>query len=221
MLDDLSRYLGSESTRQLIVDQLVQHVELALLPLVVGVALAIPLGWLAQRHPLLRTSLLGVANVVYTVPSLAFFVVIPGVIGTQILAPVNVIAALSVYTAALLVRPVVDALDAVPGHVIAAATAMGYRPLRRFLAVELPLAVPVLTAGVRVASVSNISLASVGALLGIGGLGALFTSGFQTSYLPPIIVGIVLVLALALVVDLVLVGLRRLLTPWARAGGAR
>nr|BFF02873.1 hypothetical protein GCM10020241_45480 [Streptoalloteichus tenebrarius] len=98
---------------------------------------------------------------------------------------------------------------------------MGYRPLRRFLAVELPLAVPVLVAGVRVASVSNISLASVGALLGVGGLGALFTSGFQTSYLPPILVGIVLTLVLALVMDLVLVGLRWLLTPWARAGGTR
>nr|BFF02872.1 hypothetical protein GCM10020241_45470 [Streptoalloteichus tenebrarius] len=99
MLDDLSRYLGSESNRELVLTQLVQHVPLALLPLVVGVVLAIPLGWLAQRHPLVRTALLGSANVVYTVPSLAFFVVIPGIIGTQILDPVNVVAALSIYTA--------------------------------------------------------------------------------------------------------------------------
>jgi osmoprotectant transport system permease protein len=125
-----------------------------------------------------------------------------------------VVVALAVYTAALLVRPVVDALDALPGHVLAAATAVGYHPLRRFLTVELPLAVPVLAAGVRVASVSNISLVSVGALIGVGGLGQLFTEGFQSSYNPPIIVGIVLTLALALVVDLLLVAGHRLLTPW-------
>jgi osmoprotectant transport system permease protein len=119
----------------------------------------------------LRPVVLVMSNLLYTIPSLALFVVIPGIIGSKILDSVNVVLALTIYTAALLVRPVLDALDAVPSHVISAATAIGYRPVRRFLGVELPLAVPVLTAGVRVASVSNISLVSVGALIGTGGLG--------------------------------------------------
>jgi osmoprotectant transport system permease protein len=89
---------------------------------------------------------------------------------------------------------------------------MGYPPTRRFVTVELPMAIPVLAAGVRVASVSNISLVSVGALIGIGGLGQLFTEGFQTRYLAPIVIGILL----ALVMDLTLVGLQRLITPWTR-----
>jgi osmoprotectant transport system permease protein len=124
------------------------------------------------------------------------------------------VVALALYTTALLTRPIMDALDAVPGHVLAAATAMGFRPAKRFLIVELPLAVPVLAAGVRVASVSNISLVSVGALIGVGGLGQLFTQGFQYSYNAPIIVGVVLTLVLALVVDVLLVVVKRLLTPW-------
>ena len=219
MFDDLSRYLSSTSNQELVLTQLLQHIYLSLLPLVIGLALAIPLGWLAHRYRAASGVVFGVSNAVYTVPSLALFVVIPVVLGTQILDSVNVVVALTIYTTALLVRPVCAALDAGPFHVVAAATAMGYRPLRRFVTVELPLSVPVLSAGVRVASVSNISLVSVGALIGTGGLGVLFTSGFQISYTAPIIVGIVLTLVLALVVDLVLVGLRRALTPWLRAGG--
>lgn len=215
-LDDLARYLRSAHTRQDIYDALGAHVLLALLPLVIGVVIVIPVGWAAQRGRL-RGLLIGTANVVYTIPSLALFIVIPAVIGTQILDPINVIAGLSVYTVALLLRPVIDALDAVPAHIIASATAMGYRPWRRLLTVELPLAVPVLTAGMRVASASNISLVSVGALIGVGGLGTLFTAGFEATDLAPIIVGIVLTLLLALAVDSVFVVLRRLFTPWARA----
>ncbi|GAA2790419.1 ABC transporter permease [Saccharopolyspora taberi] len=219
MIDELLRYFGSPSNRELLVSQLLEHVYLALVPLVLGVVVALPLGRLAQRIGWLRGLLQGASNVFYTIPSLALFVIIPGLLGTPLLSPVNVVIALTVYTAALLLRPVVDALESVPGHITAAATAMGYRPRRRFLAVELPLAVPVLAAAVRVASVSNISLVSVGALVGIGGLGRLFTDGFQRDYLVEIVVGIVLTLLLALVVDLLLVALWRVLTPWARAGG--
>lgn len=177
-----------------------------------------PLGWAAQRMRWLRGAVLGTASVLYTVPSLALFVIMPSALGTRILDAANVVVALALYTSALLVRPVVDALDAVPGHVVAAATAMGYQPVRRFIAIELPMAVPVLAAGVRVASVSNISLVSVGALIGIGGLGQLFTEGFQTQYLAPIMIGIVLTVVLAVAMDLVLVGVRRICSPWARAG---
>ncbi|MDA3650099.1 ABC transporter permease subunit [Saccharopolyspora indica] len=211
-------YFGSPSNRELVLEQLTEHIYLALLPLLLGVLLALPLGRLAQQVRWLRGALQGTANVVYTIPSLALFVIIPGVLGTPLLSSVNVVIALTLYTAALLVGPVKDALDSVPVHIVAAATALGYRPARRFLTVELPLSVPVLAAAVRVASVSNISMVSVGALVGIGGLGRLFTDGFQRDYPEQIVIGIVLTLLLALVVDLLLVLLWRLATPWARAG---
>lgn len=217
MFGELGRYLGSANTRAAIMDDLGQHVYLALLPLVIGILLAVVIGSLAHRSRF-RNAFLVPANLVYTLPSLALFVVIPSIIGTRMLASVNVVVALSLYSTALLIRPVVEALDSIDGPVVAAATAMGYRPMRRFLAVQLPLAVPVLSAGVRVASVSNISLVTVGAIIGTGGLGVLFTDGFAREYFAPIIVGIVLVLVLAFVVDLALVGLRTALVPWERAG---
>lgn len=219
MFDDLIYFFASPSNRELVFDQLIEHVYLALLPLLLGALVAIPVGRAAQRLPWLRGFLLGAASVSYTIPSLALFVLIPAIIGTAQLSSINVVVALALYTAALLVRPVLDALESVPAHVTAAATAMGYRMRWRFLAVELPLAVPVLAGGVRVASVSNISLVSVGAIVGIGGLGRLFTDGFQRDYLTQIFIGIVLTLLLALVVDLLLVGLWRLLTPWTRPRG--
>jgi len=215
VIDELVRYLSNPRNQETVRALLLVHIRLALVPLLIGLVLALPVGWAAQRYRRVRGLVLGASNVLYTVPSLALFVILPPILGTKILAELNVVVALALYTAALLVRPVVDALDALPGHVLAAATAMGYRPARRFLAVELPLAVPVLVAGVRVASVSNISLVSVGALIGVGGLGQLFTEGFQSAYNAPILVGIGLTLALALVVDVLLVLARRLLTPWA------
>jgi osmoprotectant transport system permease protein len=216
MFDDIGKYLASPSNRELVVNQLLEHVYLALLPLLFGLLLAIPLGWAAARGRWVRGTLLVSANVLYTIPSLALFVIIPGLIGTSTLSPLNVIIALTLYTTALLVRPVLDALEAVPPHVVAAAVAVGYRPVPRFFSVELPLAVPVLTAGARVASVSNISLVSVGALIGVGGLGVLFTKGFELDYPPPIIIGIVLTLLLAVLMDALLVLFRRLLAPWHR-----
>jgi osmoprotectant transport system permease protein len=220
MFGEIGFYLSSPSNREKVLGLLGEHVYLAILPLLIGLLLAVPVGWFVQRTRWLRGAVLSTANVLYTLPSLALFVIMPSILGTLIADPLNVVVALAVYTTALLLRPVVDALDAVPGHIVAAATAMGYPPARRFRSVELPLAVPVLAAGVRVASVSNISLVSVGALIGIGGLGELFTEGFQLRYPAPIVIGIVLTLVLALLLDLVLVGLRRVLTPWVRAGAA-
>ena len=217
---ELGRYLSSANNRGEILANLLDNIYLALVPLVAGIVLAILFGWLGHRWRPARSVLLVVGNLLYTIPSLALFVVIPGIIGTKILDSVNVIVALTIYTTALLVRPVLDALEAVPPHIVAAATAIGYRAPRRFFSVELPLAVPVLAAGVRVASVSNISLVSVGALIGTGALGVLFTDGFQREYFSPIVVGIVLTMLLALIVDLLLVLLRNLLTPWERAGRA-
>jgi osmoprotectant transport system permease protein len=114
------------------------------------------------------------------------------------------------------VRTVADALGAVPDSVIASATAMGLRPVRRLLTVELPLAVPVIAAGLRVAAVSNVSIVSVAALIGVPQLGSLFTDGFYRDFLDPIVAGLVACVLLALVFDLLILALTRWLTPWAR-----
>jgi osmoprotectant transport system permease protein len=128
-----------------------------------------------------------------------------------------VAVALTIYTVALLVRVVADGLASVPDDVTQAASAMGYRPVQRLMAVELPIAVPVIAAGLRVAVVSNVSLVAVAATIGVPELGQLFTIGFQLAYFVPIVIGIVMCVALAMVLDLVVVALTRLLTPWTRA----
>lgn len=193
------------------------HIVFSIVPVLLGLVLAIPLGWLANRTPTVRMVMTNAAGLLYTVPSLAVFVFMPPVLGTQILDPANVIVALTIYTVALLVRTVSDALVAVPPNVLDAANAMGYTPLRRFAGVELPMAVPVIVAGLRVAAVSTISLVTVGSVIGFGGLGLLFTEGFNRSNNAQIVSGIVLVLLLALVVDSLLLLAGRVLTPWERA----
>jgi osmoprotectant transport system permease protein len=204
-----------------IVGLLGEHVMLSLVPVVIGVVIAVPLGWLANRSAPARTVLIPASGLLYTIPSLALFVLLPGLLGTQVRSPVNVIVALTIYTVALLVRTIADALAAVPSMVVAAATAMGFRPARRFVTVELPLAVPVLVAGLRVATVANISLVSVGALIGIGGLGGLFTDGYQRNIPSEIVAGIALIVVLALLADAVLLAAGRLATPWERANRGR
>jgi osmoprotectant transport system permease protein len=206
---------------ELIWDLVLEHLWFALPPVVIGLVLAIPLGWLANRTRIGRTLTINVAGLLYTIPSLALFVLLPPILGTRILDPVNVIVALTVYTVSLLVRTVADALQAVPQVVVNSATAMGYTPLRRFMAVELPLAVPVVLAGLRVAAVSSISLVTVGAVIGFGGLGKMFTDGFQRGIPAEVVAGIVLVLLLALVVDGLLLLAGRALTPWDRVGPGR
>jgi osmoprotectant transport system permease protein len=202
----------------LIGDLTLEHLYFALPPIVIGLVLAIPLGWLANRTRAGRTVAINLSGLLYTIPSLALFVLLPPLLGTRILDPVNVIVALTVYTVALLVRTVADGLSAVPPVVVNSATAMGYGPARRFTAVELPLSIPVVVAGLRVAAVSNISLVTVGALIGFGGLGKMFTDGFQRGIPAEIVTGILLVLLLALIVDGLLLLLGRALTPWDRVG---
>jgi osmoprotectant transport system permease protein len=197
---------------------LLTHAVLAVIPLVVGLALAIPLGWLARRYRVLRTPLVAGTGLLYTIPSLALFILMPLLLGTGILDPLNVVVALTVYTVALLVRTVADGLAAVPDDVLQAATAMGIGRGRRFFGVELPLAVPVIAAGLRVAAVSNVSIVSVAALLGIAQLGSLFTDGFARNFLDPIIVGIGACMVLALALDLAILVISRVLTPWLRVG---
>lgn len=195
----------------------VVHLRLSLVPVLVGLALAVPLGAAVRRAPVARRLTTATASVVFTIPSLALFVVLPMIIGTRILDEANVMVALTAYTAALLVRAVLEALDAVPAQVRDAATAVGYPPVVRMLKVELPLSIPVLVAGLRVAVVTNIAMVSVGSVIGIGGLGTWFTEGYQTNKSDQILAGIVALFVLAIVVDALIVAAGRLITPWERA----
>lgn len=197
------------------------HAYLAGIPLVVGLLLALPLGWLARRYSWLYVPFTAGFGLLYTIPSLALFVMLPLFTGYGILSPVNVVIALSLYTLALLVRTVADGLGAVPDHVQNAATAMGYTRGKRFFAIELPLAVPVIAAGLRVAAVSNVSIVSVGTIIGVQQLGLLFSDGFNRDFYDPLVVGIIGCVVLALVFDGIIILVARVLTPWQRATGGR
>ena len=192
------------------------HLLLTLVPTVLGLLIAIPIGWWANQSRRMYPVLVGSAGLLYTIPSLALFVLLPPIIGTKILDPVNVLIALTVYTVALLVRTVADGLASTQFEAVEAATAMGYRGLQRLLLVELPVATPVLIAGIRVAVMTNVSLVTVAALLGIPQLGSLFTQGFSLNLFMPLAVGIVLCLLLAVVLDFLIVRIGRALTPWRR-----
>lgn len=197
------------------------HVWLAGVPLILGLLIALPLGWAARRWSRLYPVLISASGLLYTIPSLALFVLMPLLLGTKTLNPINVVVAMTIYTVALLVRTVADGLGSVPEDVLQAARAMGYRGLRRFVGVELPLAVPVIAAGLRVAAVSNVSIVSVASLIGVAQLGNLLTDGYDRFITAEIIAGIVACVLLALVFDgLILLG-QRLLTPWLRVQGAR
>lgn len=196
---------------------LLQHLFLAGVPLLIGLLVSLPLGWAARRYGWLYPTLITGSGLLYTIPSLALFILLPGIIGTRILDPVNVLVAMTLYTVALLVRTVADGLGAVPKDVEMSATAMGYRPFARLVQVELPLAIPVIAAGLRVAAVSNVSIVSVAALIGVPQLGSLFTDGFNRNFLTPILVGVIACIVLALALDVLIVLVSRALTPWLRA----
>ncbi|WAY22735.1 ABC transporter permease [Mycolicibacterium fortuitum] len=194
----------------------VVHLRLSLVPIGLGLLIAVPLGAAVQRTTALRRLTTLTASIIFTIPSLALFVVLPLVIPTRILDEANVIVALTLYTTALLVRAVPEALDAVPEQVRDAATAIGYRPLVRMVKVELPLAIPVLVAGLRVVAVTNISMVSVGSVIGIGGLGTWFTEGYQSNKSDQIIAGIIAIFVLAVVIDSLIMLVGKLITPWTR-----
>jgi osmoprotectant transport system permease protein len=200
----------------LIWEQLREHLYLAIVPVILGLIISVPLGYVATRYSWLANPLVAFGGVLYSLPSIALFIVIPAILGTKVLATINIIVALTIYTVSLLIRNVIDGLRSVPPDVRQSAIAVGYGSLHRVIAVDLPIAVPVIFTGLRVVTVANISMVSVGAVIGIGGLGELFTLGFQKDFLTPVVVGVVLSLLLALCADLILVTLQRLLTPWAR-----
>lgn len=195
---------------------LVEHVILALVPVVLAFVISLPLGYLVFKTGKPANVLLAILGVIYSIPSLALFVLMPLVLGTQILNPVNIAAALTVYAMALLIRSVVDGLRSVSPSVKQSASAMGYGSFRRLFGVELPLAMPVIFAGLRVVTVSNIALVTVATLVGSGALGKLFDLGFGSYFYTPIIVALVLTLALALIADGLILLLQRGSLPWLR-----
>ncbi|MCL3817474.1 ABC transporter permease [Aeromicrobium wangtongii] len=197
-------------------DLLLSHLWLSIVPIVLGFAIALPIGWFASRHPRAKGSLLSIAGVLYTIPSLAFFLILPGIIGTGFLSPLNVVVALTVYAVAIMVRSATDAFESVSPAVLDAATAAGFAPAGRAFLVELPLAGPVLLAGLRVVAVSTVSLVSVGALIGVNNLGSLFTEGYRTDNDAEILTGVVAIVAIALLLDALIVLAGRILLPWNR-----
>jgi osmoprotectant transport system permease protein len=197
-----------------------QHVVLSIVPVVAAFVIAIPLGFLVFRTGKAANFVLAVFGVIYSIPSLALFVVMPAILGTRILNPINIAAALTIYSVALLVRSVVDGLRSVPDAVKQSSSAVGFGWLRRLARVELPLAMPVIFAGLRVVTVSNIALVSVGAVIGGGALGQLFDTGLNRAFLTPVIVGLVLSLLLALVADGIILLIQRGALPWARRRSA-
>lgn len=202
-------------------DLLLSHLWLSGLPILLGFVIAVPIGWFANRHRRLRGTILSLGGILYTIPSLAFFLVLPSLIGTGFLDPLNVVIALTVYAVAIMVRSAADAFESVSPAVLDAATATGFAPAGRAFLVELPLAGPVLLAGLRVVAVSTVSLVSVGALIGVSNLGSLFTEGYRTDNDAEILIGVIGIVGLALLFDLVLVIAGRLLMPWAHTSRQR
>lgn len=195
---------------------LIQHVVLSVVPVVAALLISIPLVYPVYRTGKAANGFLVVLGIIYSIPSLALFVLMPGILGTRILDPVNVAVALMIYSVALLVRSVVDGLRSVPDAVKQSASAVGFGWLRRLLRVELPLAMPVIFAGLRVVTVSNIALVTVAAVIGLPQLGLLFDQGLDRSFFTPIIVGLVLVVLLALIADGIILLIQRGALPWAR-----
>lgn len=196
------------------------HILLSVPPILVGFLLAVPIGWFAHRYRVSRGVLLTACGLLYTIPSLALIVAMPAVLGTKILNPMNLIVTLTIYAIALMVRTAADAFDAVSRDVTQSATAVGFGGWRRFWQVELPLAGPVLLAGLRVVSTSTVSLVTLGALVGMSGLGYLFTNGYQRNFATEILTGVVGTVLIAIVFDVVLVLLGRMLLPWTRVDAA-
>ncbi|CAN5120148.1 ABC transporter permease [soil metagenome] len=193
------------------------HAVLSVPPIVIGLVLSIPLGYWASRSRVARGILLSVGGLLYTIPSLALVVLVPLFLGLTLLNPANVVFALSIYAVAIMLRSSADAFSSVSDEVRESARAVGYSPVQRFFAVELPLAIPVMVAGLRVVSVSTVSLTTVGAFIGVDTLGTLFTDAYQRAIPAEAISGIIAVLIIAAVFDIVIAQIGRALTPWARS----
>lgn len=200
-------------------DATVEHLQLTLLTVIIGVVLSSLLTALAVRFKVTATPILWASGLVYTIPSIALFGFLVPRLG---LGYKTALVALVGYTLVILVRNMVAGIEGVPATVREAATAMGLKPWRRFWSVELPLALPTIMAGIRIATVGTVGLVTISALVGEGGYGALINNGLsRQNFSTPIVVGATLSIVMALVLDLALWATQRAMTPWERATGSR
>ncbi len=197
------------------------HLRQSAISIALGFALAVPIGWLAFRYTRLRGGVLTVVGLLYTIPSFALFPLLAVIFGFPLFSEAPLIMALAIYAVALMTRSVTDGLVSVDPVTRSAAVAMGFGAWRRFWTVDLPLAGPVILAGLRVTAMSTISLATVGALIGVQNLGYLFTNGSQRRIIAEVFAGVVAVVIIAVIVDALLVLAGRLLLPWTRRTSPR
>ena len=211
----IAGHLGS------IVERIVQHLELTVLPLVLGILISLVLAIWAVRQPRVYAPVTAITGLLYTIPSLAAFAVLRPIFGLTLL---TAIIPLTTYTLLILVRNFSAGFSAVPAEILEAAEGMGYTRRQRLFRVELPLAVPLIIAGIRLASVTTIGLATIAAVLGdaFGGLGQLITEGIQNFFPTKYLLGAALSVLLAFAADFLFVRIEHLVTPWAHAkAGAR
>ncbi|GAA3523026.1 ABC transporter permease [Nocardioides daeguensis] len=212
-----------DANRDYVLDMLLQHVRLSVPAIVISVLVAVVLGRVAWRWPRAGTVVLGSASLLYSVPALPLLIVIPVLLGIPLRSGLTLVVALAVYGTALLAGTAADAFGSVDARVREAAEAMGYSRAGLLWKVDLPLAVPVLLSGIRVVTVSTVSLVTIGALVGIPSLGNLLTDGFQRDIRAEIVTGVLGTMLLAVTLDALLVALGRVVTPWRAAtpaGGA-
>lgn len=200
--------------RDLILDRLREHLELTLLAVLIGIAVSVPLVLVSRRWRAAYPVVLTTTGILYTIPSLALFTLLLPWTG---LTRTTALVGLSGYTLLILVRNAVAGLDAVPEEVREAARGMGYSPGRSLLSIELPLALPAIVAGIRLALVTTVGLVTVAALIGHGGLGHLILDGLNRRFRTPLVVGTALSIALATVADVALLRFQRRLSPWKAA----
>ncbi|MFP3988759.1 ABC transporter permease [Streptomyces sp. E11-3] len=209
-------YLRTRS--QELTDATVQHLGITVVSVVIGLLIAFPLALFARRRRAFAGAVLGLTTVLYSVPSLAMFSLLLPVFG---LSASLVVTGLVLYSLTILVRNILAGLEAVPDDAREAARGMGYGSWRLLWEVELPLSLPALFAGVRIATVSTVAMTTVGAIVDYGGLGGLIMSGLQTDFKAQVLTASVLCVLLAVAADLLLLGLQRWLTPWTRIRTAR
>ncbi len=199
---------------ELVLQLSLTHLFVSLVPLIIGFAIAVLLARITP--PSFAPGVTATLGAVYAIPSLALFVALPALIGTDFLGPTNVLIALTIYVVAAMFFSARDVFRALPAATVEFSRAQGLSTAQRFRYVELPLAIPGLIAGLRVAAATTISMASIGAVVGVRNLGYLFLDGFQRRIIDEVLTGLLAIVLIAVLVDLALWLLGRVLTPWTR-----
>jgi osmoprotectant transport system permease protein len=198
-----------------IIDRTWEHIGLTAVSVGLGLVISVGLSIVALRWRWTYSPITWVTGLLYTIPSLALFAILVPIVG---LNATNAVIALTSYTLLIIIRNLVAGIDGVPSSVIEAADGMGYTPQARFWKMEIPLALPAIVAGLRIATVTTVGLVTVTAVLGLGGYGFFILRGLNTFFWTQILVGVVLSVALATMFDVGFVWLERMLSPWARRG---